>query len=73
MILGRFLIRQKHTRMMIKLDQDNRTLNPEVKGIVVTKTADPAKIRFAKVLLGLLEFELAGFGGVVEKELMVHG
>lgn len=66
MILRRLAIRQKHTRMMIQLYQNNRTLHAEVERIVVAKATNPAKVRFVEVRLYLRKFEIAGLGWVVE-------
>lgn len=53
MKLCRVLVHQKHARMVVKLDEHNRALNPVVKGIGVFKTTNPAEIGLVPVLLDL--------------------
>jgi len=59
--------------MMIKFHQDNWALDPEVKRVVIAEATDPAKVRFVKMLLDLLELELTGVGWMVKKELVTNG
>lgn len=71
-VLGWLLVCQENTRVMIELHQDDRALDTKVEGVIVAEATDPAKVRFAKVLLDLLELELTSLGRVVKEELMAY-
>lgn len=58
---------------MIEFHEDNRALDPEVKRVIITEATDPAKVRFVKMLLDLLELELTGVGWMVKQELVTNG
>jgi hypothetical protein len=59
MVLCWLLVRQEHARVMVKLDQDNGTLDTEVERVIFAKASDPAKVCFFKVLFDLFKLELA--------------
>lgn len=70
MELLRLLISQKDTRMVIKLDKDNRALDTEIKWIVVSKPANPAEIRLGFKLADVVEFHGSGYVREVEEVLL---
>ena len=72
-VLGWLLVCQKDTRMVIEFYQDDRALDAKVEGVIIAETADPAKVRFVKVLPDLLQLELTSLGGVAEEELVAYG
>jgi hypothetical protein len=66
MVLRRLRIRQENTRMVIQLDQNHWTLNPEIERVVIAETANPTEIRFVEMSPDLLEFKVSGIGRMVE-------
>jgi hypothetical protein len=66
MVLGWFLVRQEYAGVVVKFNQDDGALDAEVERVVFTEASDPAKVRFAKVLLDLFELELAGLCWMIQ-------
>ena len=58
---------------MVKLDQDDRALDTEVKRVVFTEASNPAEVCFVDVLLDLFELELARLGWMIQQELLTYG
>lgn len=69
MELPRLRIRQKHTAVMIKFQNDDGTLHAVIKRVVVTVAADPGEVGLVEMFLDEFEFCGARGGGEVEEEL----
>lgn len=57
-ILSRLFVSQKHSRVVIKLKQSHRALDPIVKRVCCTESPDPREVSLRQVLLNLLKSEL---------------
>lgn len=70
--LGRLLVRQEHTRVVVELDQDDRTLYAEVERVFITEPADPAEIGLFEMFLDAFELHLSRICGQVEQVLLQY-
>lgn len=70
MELPRFLIRQKHTRVVIKLHKNHRALNPEVERVGVCEPSNPGEVCLGLIPLNLANFERSRVRREVEEVLL---
>lgn len=66
----RLLIIQKHTGVVIELDENNRALDPIVKRVLVAEPANPAEVCLGFILADLGQFELPRPRGQIEEVLL---
>lgn len=66
----RLFICQKHTRVVVKLDENHRALNPEVERVGVCKPSDPGEVCLGFIPLDLVYFERSRVRRKVEEVLL---
>ena len=69
MELRGLLVCQEYTRVVIKLDDDDRALDAEVKCVIVAKSTNPAEIRLMEPGPHLIQADVARPLGEIQEIL----